>query len=56
MNRPNKTNREQRRHPIHPALPLPFLSDEVVSVENVRGTPSVKGYKTKGKKGAKRHK
>ena len=56
MNRPNKTNREQRRHAIHPALPLPFLSGEVASNENVRGTPSVKGYKTKGKKGAKRHK
>ena len=56
MNRPNKPNREQKRHPIHPALPPPFLSGEVLSVENVRGTPSVKGYTNKGKKGAKRHK
>lgn len=55
MNRPNKPNRKQKRHPIHPALPLPTFSGEMVSVENMRKTPSVKGYKNKGKKGTKRH-
>ena len=55
MNRQNRPNREQKRHPIHPALPLPIFSGEMVSIEKIRETPSVKGYKNKGKKGAKRH-
>jgi len=45
-------NRQQRRHPIHHALPLPGFSDEKVPVEKIHGKPDSKG--TMEKKG-KRH-
>lgn len=51
-------NRKQRRHPIHPAVPLPQPSGERISVKNP-GKPNVKGSKKTGKtnvKGSKRNK
>ncbi len=47
-------NRQQRRHPTHPALPLPSSSNEKVFIENIRGKPDVKGYNSKGQKNKKR--
>jgi len=42
-------NRKQRRHPGHPAVPLPQPSGEKVSVKK-SGKPDVKGSKSKPKK------
>lgn len=52
------TNRQQRRHPTHPAVPLPQPSGERISVKKP-DKPNVKGSKKAGKtdaKGSKRDK
>jgi hypothetical protein len=41
-------NRQQRRHPTHPAVPLLQPSGEKVSTKK-SGKPDVKGPKNKGK-------
>jgi len=45
-------NRQQRRHPIHPALPIPDFSGEKVPVENSQTTRDA--VKRKGKKAKNR--
>lgn len=42
-------NRQQRRHPTHPAVPLLQPSGEKVSVKKDSGKPDIKGPKPKGK-------
>ncbi|MBQ2916610.1 MAG: hypothetical protein IJE59_00250 [Clostridia bacterium] len=42
-------NRQQKRHPTHPAVPLLQPSGEKVSIKNKSGKPDVKGPKLKGK-------
>ena len=48
------SNRQQRRHPIHPALPLPQPSGEKVTIPNEKGKTNSKGYKTQNKKGQRK--
>jgi len=40
----NKKNRQQRRHPTHPAIPLPQPSGEKVNIKKNIGDTS-RGYK-----------
>jgi len=39
------SNRQQRRHPTHPALPLPQPSGEKVPDQKKKGKPDSKGHK-----------
>lgn len=41
------SNRQQRRHPRHPALPLLEPSGEKVPSQKKKGKPNSKGYKNK---------
>lgn len=40
-------NRQQRRHPTHPALPLLQPSGEKVPIQKKTGKPNSKGHKGK---------
>ena len=41
------SNRQQRRHPRHPALPLLEPSGEKVNLPKKKGKPDSKGHKNK---------